>query len=74
MRSISNVFKNIDQPRKRTLEEISLLTLFSVTYLIVSTPNNLPSIRVKLVKKIRTTKEVLGVIGGKNKDVAITSL
>lgn len=74
MRSISNVFKNIDQPRKRTLEEISLLTLFSVTYLIVSTPNNLSSIRVKLVKKIRTTKEVLGVIGGKNKDVAITSL
>lgn len=74
MRSISNVFKDINQPRRRTLEEISLLTLFSVKYLIVSTPNNLSSIRVKLVKKIRTIKEVFGVIGGKNKDVAITSL
>ena len=59
----------INQPRKKTSERISLLTLLLLIYLI----KNLPT-RARLVKKTRITKEVFSIMGGKDKIIAMTPL
>lgn len=46
------------------MEELSLLTLLPLIYLIVSTNNLLPT-RTRPVKKARTIKKVLGAKGVK---------
>lgn len=67
---MSNAFKDIDQPRRKTLGRISPLLL---PLLICLIGNNL-SIRAKPARKIRITKEVYSNAEDKNGVTAITCL
>lgn len=60
----------IDQPSKKTLRKISLMTLFLLMCLVGS---SLP-IRARLIRKIKTTKKFLGTVEDKNRVAAIISL
>lgn len=75
-RSMPSISKDKSQSKKmtKTLRKICLLTLSILTCLVGSTPNNLSPTRAKSVKKIKTTREVLGVIAGKNRVTSTTSL
>lgn len=61
--------------KKQILEGISPLIPFLLTYLVISTPNNLLPIKARLAKKTRITKEIiLSNVGDKNKVIAMTLL
>lgn len=65
-----SIFKVTKQQKKRikTLEKINLLTPFFLTYLVKS--NNFLYIRVRLIKKIKTTKKVFDIIINKDRNKA----
>lgn len=67
-----SVSKGTDQPKKRirTLGKISLLALLMLRCLVKS---NLP-IKTRLIKRIRITKEIPGVIKNKDRIAIINSL
>lgn len=54
----------------KTLEKISSLALFLLTYLVKSNPPT----KTRLVKKIRTTKKIPGVRINKDRIAVITLL
>lgn len=60
--------------KKKTLKRINSLTLFLLTYLMVSISNNILFTRARSAKKTRTTKEVFDAIRGKDRLVVTTLL
>lgn len=71
-----SISKDINQPNKktRTLGRIDLLTFFMLICLIGSIFNSLLLIKVKLVKKIRTAREVFGTMASKNRVASAISV
>ena len=69
-----SAFVGTNQP-ERILRRFNLLTLFLLTYLIASNPNNLLPPRTRVAKGTRTAKGVVfGAVRDEDKTVAITFL
>lgn len=73
---MSSIFKNIDLQKRRikTLEGISLLTLYLLTYLMKSNLINFPSTIARSAKKIKNNKEIFNVIKSKVRIAALIHL
>lgn len=73
---MSSIFKNIDLQKRRikTLEGISLLTLYLLTYLMKSNLINFLSTIARSAKNIKNNKEVLNVIKSKVRIAALIHL